>query len=101
MRSFPSWPAGGTRLGPPPRGGNSKTRRAGAMVITRIVDAVAALCRQGMAILLVEQMVEAALRLADHAYLIETGKIVGEGSAEPFRRGDALLSVCLGRHAAD
>ncbi|WP_265305171.1 ABC transporter ATP-binding protein [Verminephrobacter eiseniae] len=71
------------------------------MVITRILDAVAALCRQGMAILLVEQMVEAALRLADHGYLIETGKIVGEGSAETIRHSDALRSVYLGRHATD
>lgn len=70
------------------------------MVITRILEAVAALCREGMAILLVEQMVETALRFADHGYLIETGRIVGDGNAEAIRHSDALRSVYLGRHAA-
>ncbi len=69
------------------------------MVITRILEAVSALCREGMAILLVEQMVETALRFADHGYLIETGRIVGEGRAEAIRHSDALRSVYLGRHA--
>src|SRR6218665_2874212 len=102
MRSFPRWPAGGAPWGAPPRAGRRTPPGAGApMVITGILDAVAALCRQGMAILLVEQMVEAALRLADHGYLIETGKIVGDGRAETIRHSDALRSVYLGRHATD
>jgi branched-chain amino acid transport system ATP-binding protein len=42
--------------------------------------------RQGVAVLLVEQNVRAALELAQRAYVIENGRIVGEGS------GDALLS---------
>lgn len=70
------------------------------LVITRILEAVAALCREGMAILLVEQMVETALRFANFGYLIETGRIVGEGDAESIRHSDALRSVYLGRHAA-
>ncbi|MDB5846407.1 MAG: transporter related [Rhodoferax sp.] len=69
------------------------------MVITRILDAVAALCREGMAILLVEQMVETALRFADYAYLIETGRIVGEGRPQEIRDSEALRSVYLGHHA--
>lgn len=69
------------------------------MVITRILDAVAALCREGMAILLVEQMVETALRFADYVYLIETGRIVGEGRSQEIRDSEALRSVYLGHHA--
>ncbi len=42
--------------------------------------------QQDVAVLLVEQNVRAALELAQRAYVIENGRIVGEGS------GDALLS---------
>jgi len=68
------------------------------MVITRILEAVSALCREGMAILLVEQMVETALRFADYGYLLETGRIVGAGTAEEIRHSEALRSVYLGHH---
>jgi branched-chain amino acid transport system ATP-binding protein len=42
--------------------------------------------KQGMTVLLVEQNVRAALELAHRAYVIENGRIVGEG------KGDDLLS---------
>jgi len=42
--------------------------------------------KQGVTILLVEQNVRAALELANRAYVIENGRIVGEG------KGDELLS---------
>lgn len=42
--------------------------------------------KQGVTVLLVEQNVRAALELASRAYVIENGRIVGEG------KGDALLS---------
>jgi branched-chain amino acid transport system ATP-binding protein len=42
--------------------------------------------KQGVTVLLVEQNVRAALELAGRAYVIENGRIVGEG------KGDALLS---------
>jgi branched-chain amino acid transport system ATP-binding protein len=70
------------------------------LVIVRILEAVAALCREGMAILLVEQMVETALRFADYGYLIETGRIADAGHADEIRASDALSRVYLGRHAA-
>lgn len=70
------------------------------LVIVRILEAVAALCREGMAILLVEQMVETALRFADYGYLIETGRIADAGHADEIRASDALRRVYLGRHAA-
>src|SRR6218665_3467011 len=46
-------------------------------------------------------MLDAPVLLAVHGYLVETGKIVGEGSAETIRHSDALRSVYLGRHATD
>ena len=66
------------------------------MVIDRILDVAADLCRQGMAILLVEQMVEKALRHAHWCYLLETGRIEGSGPAAEIRDSDLLRRTYLG-----
>ncbi len=67
------------------------------LVIERILAAVSRLCQEGVSILLVEQMVETALRFADHAFLIDTGRIVESGAAGVIRGSDALRQVYLGR----
>jgi branched-chain amino acid transport system ATP-binding protein len=66
------------------------------LVIIRILEAVAELCRGGMAVFLVEQMVETALRFSDYVYLIENGRISGEGTEDVIKASDALKSVYLG-----
>ncbi len=67
------------------------------IVIDRILDVAAALCREGMSILLVEQIVEKALRHAHHCYLVDTGRIVGEGPADTMLGSDALHEAYLGK----
>jgi branched-chain amino acid transport system ATP-binding protein len=52
--------------------------------------------RERVAILLVEQNAALALELADHAYLIETGRMVLAGSAEEVKRNDGVRSAYLG-----
>ena len=49
-----------------------------------------------MSILLVEQNAAMALDLADHAYLIETGRVVLSGSAQDVKRNDAVRASYLG-----
>jgi branched-chain amino acid transport system ATP-binding protein len=66
------------------------------IVIERILDVAAELCRQGVAILLVEQMVEKALRHAHWCYVVETGKIDGSGPATEMRDGHLLRRIYLG-----
>jgi branched-chain amino acid transport system ATP-binding protein len=56
------------------------------LIVEQIFAMITEINRQGVAVLLVEQNVRAALELAQRAYVIENGRIVGEGS------GDALLS---------
>jgi len=51
----------------------------------------------GTTILLVEQNLKAALRLARRAYLIENGRIVLEGRSEDLRDDPRLTSAYLGR----
>lgn len=52
--------------------------------------------RERVSILLVEQNAAMALELADHAYLIETGRIVLAGSADEIKRNDAVRASYLG-----
>jgi len=52
--------------------------------------------KEKVAILLVEQNAAMALELADHAYLIETGRIVASGDAEAMRDNDMVRRSYLG-----
>ncbi|MGQ0571860.1 MAG: ABC transporter ATP-binding protein [Armatimonadota bacterium] len=53
-----------------------------------------------VSVLLVEQNVRAALELAHRAYLLQTGRIVGEGSAEALLRDEQVQSAYLGLPSA-
>jgi branched-chain amino acid transport system ATP-binding protein len=46
------------------------------LYVQRVVDIVKALNAAGIAILLVEQRAQSALRIAEHGYVLETGRIV-------------------------
>jgi branched-chain amino acid transport system ATP-binding protein len=50
----------------------------------------------GVAILLVEQNAALALDLADHVFLLETGRVVMDGPSERLRRDDAIRRAYLG-----
>jgi branched-chain amino acid transport system ATP-binding protein len=51
---------------------------------------------QGMSILLVEQNVVQALRISHRAYVLESGKIVMQGSSAELRRSDTIRKSYLG-----
>ena len=71
------------------------------MVIDRILSVAAELCKGGMAILLVEQMVEKALRHAGYCYVVETGRIATAGTPKEIQATDVLHKTYLGGHAAE
>jgi len=49
-----------------------------------------------VSMLLVEQNAAMALDLADHAYLLETGRVVQSGAADALKRDDAVRKSYLG-----
>jgi branched-chain amino acid transport system ATP-binding protein len=51
---------------------------------------------EGVSVLLVEQNAAMALDLADHAYLLETGRVVMSGSAAELRKDDSIRRSYLG-----
>jgi branched-chain amino acid transport system ATP-binding protein len=62
--------------------------------ILRIVRAINE--REGVSVLLIEQNATLALGLADHAYLLETGRVVLAGPAAEIRKDDAVRRAYLG-----
>ena len=51
---------------------------------------------EGVSVLLVEQNASIALELADHAYLLETGRVVMSGPSTDLQRDDSIRRSYLG-----
>ncbi len=69
------------------------------LVVDRILDVAASLCREGAAIILVEQLVEKALRHSHHALVLETGRIVYQAPAAGLAESEVLREIYLGGKA--
>jgi branched-chain amino acid transport system ATP-binding protein len=66
------------------------------VLVDEVLDTVRQLKNEGMTILLVEQNVREALDLADRGYILQTGRIVGEGSGQDLMASDQVKSAFLG-----
>ncbi|WP_342643121.1 ABC transporter ATP-binding protein [Rhodoligotrophos ferricapiens] len=71
------------------------------LVIDRILQIAADLARGGTAILLVEQLVEKALRHADYAFLMANGKIAASATPEELHSSDLIQRILVGSHEAN
>ena len=69
------------------------------LIVKEIFAIVRQLKAQGVTILLVEQMANQALAVADRAYVLETGSFTLEGSAADLRRDPKVRAAYLGAHA--
>jgi branched-chain amino acid transport system ATP-binding protein len=65
-------------------------------LVAEVFAALARLRDEGLTLLLVEQMAEAALEIADRAYVLEQGRIVLGGTAEALRRDERVAHAYLG-----
>jgi branched-chain amino acid transport system ATP-binding protein len=67
------------------------------LVVREIFRIVRTINRErGVSVLLVEQNAAMALALADHAYLMETGRMVQSGPAAELKENDAIRRAYLG-----
>jgi branched-chain amino acid transport system ATP-binding protein len=69
-------------------------------LVRAILDALVEINRDGVAILLVEQNVRAALTLAHRAYILEGGRVVGEGGGTALLHDAHVRQAYLGPLAA-
>jgi branched-chain amino acid transport system ATP-binding protein len=65
-------------------------------LINDVIDMIEGLVDRGAQVVLVEQNVQAALRVADYVYLLVQGELRFEGTPEDLSQRDRLLDVYLG-----
>jgi branched-chain amino acid transport system ATP-binding protein len=66
------------------------------ILVDEVLDTVRRLKEEGITILLVEQNVREALDLADRGYVLQTGRIVGQGSGRELMESDMFRKAFLG-----
>jgi branched-chain amino acid transport system ATP-binding protein len=70
------------------------------LVVREIFAIIAALRATGVSILLVEQNARAALQVADHGYVLETGELALSGPSETLSANPRVAATYLGYGAA-
>jgi branched-chain amino acid transport system ATP-binding protein len=65
-------------------------------LVTKILDTIQAINATGVSILLVEQNVKRALAIAHRAYVIQTGRMVLEGSGQELLDSELVKKAYLG-----
>jgi len=66
------------------------------LLVQQIRDIIVDINKQGTAVLLIEQNATMALSVADHGYIMETGKIVMDNDAEKLRKDEDVQEFYLG-----
>jgi branched-chain amino acid transport system ATP-binding protein len=66
------------------------------LLVDEVFNTIRKLKEDGMTILLVEQNVREALDLADRGYVLQTGRIVGQGSGQELLASDMFREAFLG-----
>ncbi len=65
-------------------------------IIEQIRDVIVDINRRGTGVLLIEQNAQMALSIADHAYILENGKVAKAGSGEELRNDKDIQEFYLG-----
>jgi branched-chain amino acid transport system ATP-binding protein len=70
------------------------------LIVKEIFSIISALKAAGVSILLVEQNARAALQVADHGYVLETGEVVIEGASQDLVGNPRVAATYLGQKVA-
>ncbi|CAN5416504.1 ABC transporter ATP-binding protein [soil metagenome] len=70
------------------------------VIVTQVMDTLVRLRSEGTTILLVEQMVERALEIADYAYVLQSGRVMGHGTPADLASGELIRAAYLGSATA-
>lgn len=69
------------------------------LVVKGIFDIIREINREGMTVLLIEQNANMALRAADRAYVLETGKVTMQGTGEELLADESIKAAYLGKNS--
>jgi branched-chain amino acid transport system ATP-binding protein len=67
------------------------------LLVEKILKTLVKLRENGLTILLVEQNAQAALKIADRGYVLETGRVVLQGLSEDLLADDEVKRAYLGK----
>jgi len=65
-------------------------------LVEKVMETIVRVNKAGMTVLLVEQMVQEALEIADRGYVIQTGKIVDSGTARELLDSEEIRKAYMG-----
>ena len=66
------------------------------IIVKGIFDIIKEINKQGVTVLLIEQNANMALKIADLAYVLETGRLTLSGSGEELLHNEAVKKAYLG-----
>ncbi|MBW9207029.1 ABC transporter ATP-binding protein [Mumia sp. zg.B53] len=66
------------------------------LIVKQVMEIIAEVNAQGTTVLLVEQNAKAALRIADRAYVVETGRVTLSGAADELAGDARVVEAYLG-----
>ena len=64
--------------------------------VRQVMDIIREVNKQGTTVLLVEQNAKAALKIADRAYVLESGRVTLEGPAHELAEDSRVIEAYLG-----
>lgn len=67
------------------------------IIVQGVFDIISEINRQGVTILLVEQNANMALKAADRAYVMETGRITMTGTGQELSENEEIRAAYLGK----
>ncbi|SMB94677.1 amino acid/amide ABC transporter ATP-binding protein 2, HAAT family [Desulfonispora thiosulfatigenes DSM 11270] len=68
------------------------------LIVKDVFNIIKEINKEGITVLLIEQNAQAALKIADYAYVLETGKIVLEGPGKELASNDEVRKSYLGEN---
>jgi branched-chain amino acid transport system ATP-binding protein len=69
------------------------------LIVREVFRVIASMRSSGISILLVEQNVRAAVEIADHAYVLDDGRVIYEGAAAELGRDEERVRALAGASA--
>jgi branched-chain amino acid transport system ATP-binding protein len=66
------------------------------LMVAQVMDVVRSITEQGTAVLLIEQNARAALKVASRGYVLDSGNVTIEGSADELRADPRVVEAYLG-----
>jgi branched-chain amino acid transport system ATP-binding protein len=70
-------------------------------LVEQVFDLIQAINKQGVSVFMVEQNANMALSIADYGYVLQTGEVVLQGSAESLRNDEMVQQAYLGEIRAE